>query len=511
MKNFFLVLLFLFSTHSVSQNQLLNGYKYVYVERINLVQNQKATEIDQYDLRKVIENKFKSNGFKVISSEEKLKEVNSDEFCQVLFLTGAYAPVSISYWTVVDVAIEALNCNGVNVFSGTARAGNDMSGKKRDTRVAADKILRQYINYKYSFDPKLTPENKKEVDVSEYEFDFNDEASIREYFENSGTELIEGIWEYAPDGGNDYRVVIIQQDYRFIAKIIEGPGKWSPGDTKAFIETAASDEVLTINWTMGDKRTVKKAVGTNKNNALIEFSIPGQPNKAVMYKVFPKLGKKNRIRSKNGDWAGNGSGIIISKSGHIITNYHVIEDADDIEVEFLLDGEIQKYNAEIVQSDKVNDLSIIKIFDMNFDGLDDIPYNFKTRTSDVGTTVYAYGYPMALSIMGKEIKITDGIISSKSGFDGDITTYQITAPIQGGNSGGPLFDDMANFIGINSSGIRKDIADNVGYTIKSSYILNLIDVLPKSIELPSNKKLASLPLTKQISEISKYVVLIKVK
>ena len=118
---------------------------------------------------------------------------------------------------------------------------------------------------------------------------------------------------------------------------------------------------------------------------------------------------------------------------------------------------------------------------------------------------------MALSIMGKEIKITDGIISSKSGFDGDITTYQITAPIQGGNSRGPLFDDMANFIGINSSGIRKDIADNVGYTIKSSYILNLIDVLPKSIELPSNKKLASLPLTKQISEISKYVVLIKVK
>ena len=82
-----------------------------------------------------------------------------------------------------------------------------------------------------------------------------------------------------------------------------------------------------------------------------------------------------------------------------------------------------------------------------------------------------------LSVMGKEIKITDGIISSKSGFDGDITTYQITAPIQGGNSGGPLFDDKGNFIGINSSGLSKDIADNVGYTIKSSYVMRLIDVL----------------------------------
>ena len=224
-------------------------------------------------------------------------------------------------------------------------------------------------------------------------------------------------------------------------------------------------------------------------------------------KDFKPKDEKNREIS----WKGNGSGVIISKSGYIVTNHHVIEDADDIEVEFILNEEVQKFNAEIVQVDKVNDLAIIKIFDMNFDGVDELPYNFKTRSSDVGTKVYAFGYPMALTAMGKEIKITDGIISSKSGFDGDITTYQITAPIQGGNSGGPLFDDKGNFLGINSSGIRKDLADNVGYTIKSSYVLNLVDVLPKSIDLPSSTKLELLPLTDQIKEISKYVVLIKVK
>lgn len=221
-----------------------------------------------------------------------------------------------------------------------------------------------------------------------------------------------------------------------------------------------------------------------------------------------------RSKSRNlqpGEWAGNGSGIIISKTGYIVTNYHVIEDAEDIEVEFIINSEVKKFNAKIVQSDKVNDLAIIKIFDMNFDGLDNLPYNFKTRSADVGTKVYAYGYPMALSLMGKEIKITDGIISSKSGFDGDITTYQISAPIQAGNSGGPLFDDRGNFIGINSAGLRKEVADNVGYTIKSSYVFNLIDVLPKSIDLPSNTKLQSLPLTEQIKEISKYVVLVKTK
>ena len=188
-----------------------------------------------------------------------------------------------------------------------------------------------------------------------------------------------------------------------------------------------------------------------------------------------------------------------------------VSNANEIEVEFIINGEIKTFNAKVVQTDKVNDLAVIKIFDLKFDGLDNLPYNFKTRSSDVGTKVYAYGYPMALSLMGKEIKITDGIISSKSGFDGDITTYQITAPIQGGNSGGPLFDDKGNFLGINSSGLSKNIADNVGYTIKSSYVFNLIDALPKTIDLPSNTKLQSLPLTEQIKEISKYVVLVKVK
>lgn len=216
-------------------------------------------------------------------------------------------------------------------------------------------------------------------------------------------------------------------------------------------------------------------------------------------------------RKANGEWMGNGSGIIISKSGHIITNHHVIEDSEDIEVEFIINDEVRKFNAEILQSDKTNDLALIKIVDVNFDGVKTLPYNFKTRTSDVGTQIYTFGYPRALTVMGKEIKVTDGIISSKSGYDGDITTYQISAPIQPGNSGGPLFDNKGNFIGINSAIMKREIAENVGYSIKTSYVAQLIDMLPKSIELPSNKKLASLPLTEQIKEISKYVVLIKVK
>ena len=213
----------------------------------------------------------------------------------------------------------------------------------------------------------------------------------------------------------------------------------------------------------------------------------------------------------NDGWMGNGSGILISKNGYIVTNHHVIENSSSIEVEFKYKNEIKSFKAEVINSDVVNDLAIIKINDSQFSNLSQIPYTLKTRSSDVGTSVFALGYPMALSIMGKEIKFTDGKISSKTGFQGDITTYQTTVPIQPGNSGGPLFDSKGNLIGINSSGIDKSVADNVAYSIKSSYLLNLIDVLPESIPLPSSTVLSSKSLTEQIKVLSDYVVLIKVK
>ena len=230
------------------------------------------------------------------------------------------------------------------------------------------------------------------------------------------------------------------------------------------------------------------------------------------FKEIPKQQEINKYKNiKSSEWLGNGSGIIISKNGYIITNNHVIKDANEIEIEVIINGEVQKLSAQVVQQDVRNDLAIIKVVDVNFDKFSNINYNFKTRSSDVGTKIYTYGYPKALTGMGKEIKITEGIISSKSGVMGDITTYQITAPIQGGNSGGPLFDEKANLIGINSSKFNSENTENVNYSIKSSYVMNLIDVLPKSIDLPSSTKLQSLPLTEQIKEISKYVVLIKVK
>lgn len=221
----------------------------------------------------------------------------------------------------------------------------------------------------------------------------------------------------------------------------------------------------------------------------------------------------NQTNDNNSDWKGNGTGFFIDINGYIATNYHVVEDANNIEIEFIRNGIRKTYAAKVIQSDRQNDLSIIKINSDEFKPFLKLPYNFKTNISDVGSNIFALGYPMALSLMGTEIKFTDGKISSKTGIQGDITTYQISVPIQPGNSGGPLFDFEGNLIGITSSGVNRElnITENVNYAIKSSYLKNLIDVLDKKLQLPNDKLIVNKTLTEKIKILSDYVVLIKIK
>jgi len=183
----------------------------------------------------------------------------------------------------------------------------------------------------------------------------------------------------------------------------------------------------------------KKLIYTSEYSSLIGdlSGIYNSGVKAVTYDNFKVVktaanissSPKNRDYSNN-DWTGNGSGVIISNSGLIATNFHVIEDAEAIEVDFLYNGQVKSFRAKVLRTDEVNDLAIIKIDDNSFEGLSGIKYNFKTRSSQVGESVFALGYPKALSSMGKDIKFTDGKISSKTGFQGDVTTYQTTTPIQ---------------------------------------------------------------------------------
>ena len=210
-------------------------------------------------------------------------------------------------------------------------------------------------------------------------------------------------------------------------------------------------------------------------------------------------------------WRGSGSGFFVSEDGYIATNHHVIEDASTIEVTFQRNGVTESHAASVVLSDRQNDLAILKIDD-DFAKMKPIPYNFSSSVKETGSEVFTLGYPIA-SVMGDEVKFTDGKISSKTGIQGDVTKYQITVPIQPGNSGGPLFDTGGNVVGITSSALNKDYyrSENVNYAVKFIYLQSLIDSLPVSVTLQRSAPLAGKPLTEMVKSFSDYMVYIKVK
>lgn len=226
-------------------------------------------------------------------------------------------------------------------------------------------------------------------------------------------------------------------------------------------------------------------------------------------KIFPSYSDYNTSNSseKPKNSTATGTGFAINQNGYIVTCNHVIDGAKSIKIKGV-NGDFSKaFSAKVINSDINNDLAILKIDDANFTTCGPIPYVIKSPTSEVGTSIYILGYPLTAT-MGDEIKLTDGIISAKSGFKGDITSYQVSAAAQPGNSGGPLFDKSGNLIGVlNAKHVE---AENASYAVKSNYLTSLIESLPTTITLQKVNGLVGKTMTDQVKIIKKFVYLIEV-
>ena len=203
----------------------------------------------------------------------------------------------------------------------------------------------------------------------------------------------------------------------------------------------------------------------------------------------------------------SGTGFLIDKRGYLATNNHVTKGARGIYVCIQIDGIWKSYNAVLVKNDPTNDLSIIRIEDSEFKPFTSLPYNFTTEVEEVASDIYTLGYPQ-VHIMGTEVKYTTGAINSKSGVQGDPTHYQISAHIDHGNSGGPMFNSKGTIIGITDSGLDKAEFGDVNYAIKSSYLKSLVDALPVKLELPHDTSIEKLSRVEQIKVLSKFTALI---
>lgn len=352
------------------------------------------------------------------------------------------------------------------------------------------------------------------------------DASLRAHWSENRCLPIEGIYYFTNTsskewwGENKHTLAVIKDDYQYKLIYLRGlkSGVWKEGDVKAtFVPSATRGLYKATSWLMDNKINNEDfylkfndgfmSIYENTSNVTAEFLklFPAVDENDEAGPYVPSTGGSSSINTSSSPSA-TGSGIFVSEKV-VVTNHHVISGAKKIEVIIKDGNKVSTYTAKMLSTDKTNDLALISIEDENFTGIGTLPFAISTRTRDVGTSIFTMGYPMA-TYMGEEVKITDGIINSKTGYDGDIVTYQISAPIQPGSSGGPLFDKAGYLIGITNAGIRE--AQNVGYAIKGSYLCNLIESAPVTIAIPETNTIENMELTEQVKQLSKYVVFIKV-
>ncbi|HZM01622.1 MAG TPA: trypsin-like peptidase domain-containing protein [Candidatus Saccharimonadales bacterium] len=172
-----------------------------------------------------------------------------------------------------------------------------------------------------------------------------------------------------------------------------------------------------------------------------------------------------------------GTGFFVTDDGYLLTAFHVVQDAGRIAVR----TKAGTFAATLVNADKANDVALLKV-DGKFSAL---PVA-SSRGVKLGESVFTIGFPN-IELQGSGPKLTKGEISSLTGMQDDPREFQISVPVQPGNSGGPLVNQNGNVVGI----VEAQLADmatlqttgslpqNVNYAMKSSAMSVLLESLPE--------------------------------
>jgi len=200
----------------------------------------------------------------------------------------------------------------------------------------------------------------------------------------------------------------------------------------------------------------------------------GKPFAALAYPGHPKAGDPfGPPTAGEDDVRAIGSGFFVTADGYFLTNFHVVREAHHVKIKY----KSRVLPAIVVTSDRVNDLAVLKVEGTSFSALS-ISHK---DSADLGDSVFTIGFPN-ITMQGSEPKYTDGKISGLDGMQDDPTQYQISVPVQPGNSGGPLCNANGEVVGIvvarlnDFAALRESgaVPQNVNYAVKARYVLHLL-------------------------------------
>jgi S1-C subfamily serine protease len=225
-------------------------------------------------------------------------------------------------------------------------------------------------------------------------------------------------------------------------------------------------------------------MGISNRNAIIIFMTPSQiaEGQRLARDFKPRAVPEPGAAVSGADIAdsrpaSSGTGFFISADGFLITSAHVVEGATQIRL-LTRSGLI---SAKAVNADVANDLALLKA-EGTFAPLPVVP----SRALKLGATVATVGFPNT-GLQGFAPKLAKGEIASLSGAGDDARYFQISVPVQPGNSGGALVDDRGNVVGIVAARLSEAaslmttgvLPQNVNYAVKSSYLLSFLESVPE--------------------------------
>ena len=175
-------------------------------------------------------------------------------------------------------------------------------------------------------------------------------------------------------------------------------------------------------------------------------------------------------------YAGTGTGFFITTNGYLVTNFHVVKNVSIVKVK----TSTGLKTAKIICTDPDNDLALLKI-EGSYEALPVSP----GKNVALGNTVATVGFP-TVGLMGFSPKLAKGEITSLAGIQDDQRYFQISVPVQPGNSGGALINERGNVVGIVSAKLdvttmlqnSGSLPENVNYAVKSSLLIELLKTVP---------------------------------
>ena len=215
----------------------------------------------------------------------------------------------------------------------------------------------------------------------------------------------------------------------------------------------------------------------------------------------------------------SGSGFFVSKLGHLITNEHVVRDCRHITVG---DSAEEQVSVTLLETDKRNDLALLKISSMQMVSVETksliqklsisiVPLATQglLRSEDVelGEKVLVAGFPYG-DIFSNTIKVTGGMVSANKGMGDDSGQFQMDAAVQPGNSGGPIYDENGNIVGVVVAQLNKrkfektvgSMPENVNFGIKGSTVRQFLTSSGLPTKWSNRKERMS---TKKLAQIGK--------